>query len=133
MLRSRYGRSLFSWSGFTMKFSMRPGYTPAMRMLAAAHSTIAPPSTQSVRANAFARTLWVLGGAIVLWAAASILIAGVYPGLIENFIVKPDQLNKERPYLERNIAATRAAYRLDNVDETLFNVSDTPSATEARR
>ncbi len=84
-------------------------------------------------ANAFARTLWVLGGAIVLWAAASILIAGVYPGLIENFIVKPDQLNKERPYLERNIAATRAAYRLDNVDETLFNVSDTPSSAEARR
>jgi uncharacterized membrane protein (UPF0182 family) len=84
-------------------------------------------------ANAFARTLWVLGGAIVLWAAASILIAGVYPGLIESFIVKPDQLNKERPYLERNITATRAAYRLDNVDETLFNVSDTPSSAEARR
>ncbi|HEY3218758.1 MAG TPA: UPF0182 family protein [Candidatus Limnocylindria bacterium] len=84
-------------------------------------------------ANAFARTLWVLGGAIVLWFAASILISGVYPGLIENFIVKPDQLNKERPYLERNIAATRAAYRVDNVEESLFNVADTPSAAEARR
>ena len=84
-------------------------------------------------ANAFARTLWVLGGAIVLWFAASILIAGVYPGVIENFIVKPDQLNKERPYLERNIAATRTAYRLDNVEESLFNVADTPSAAEARR
>ena len=84
-------------------------------------------------ANAFARTLWVLGGAIVLWAAASILVAGVYPGLIESFIVKPDQLNKERPYLERNIAATRAAYRLDSVEESLFNVSDTPSPAEARR
>ncbi|HYR94009.1 MAG TPA: UPF0182 family protein, partial [Methylomirabilota bacterium] len=84
-------------------------------------------------ANAIARTLWVLGGAIVVWAAASILIAGVYPGLVENFVVKPDQLNKERPYLERNIAATRAAFRLDNVDETLFNVADTPSSTEARR
>jgi len=84
-------------------------------------------------ANAIARTLWVLGGAIVVWAAASILIAGVYPGLVENFVVKPDQLNKERPYLERNIAATRAAFRLDNVDETLFNVADTPSSVEARR
>src|SRR6266850_1822249 len=83
--------------------------------------------------TALARTLWVLGGAIVVWAAASILIAGVYPGLVENFVVKPDQLNKERPYLERNIAATRAAFRLDNVDETLFNVADTPSSTEARR
>ncbi|HYK99068.1 MAG TPA: UPF0182 family protein, partial [Candidatus Acidoferrales bacterium] len=84
-------------------------------------------------ANAFARTLWVLGGSIVLWFLASILVLGVYPGLVENFVVKPDQLNKERPYLERNIAATRAAYRVDNVEESLFNVGDTPSATEARR
>ena len=84
-------------------------------------------------ANAFARTLGVLGGAIVLWFLASILVLGVYPTLIQNFIVTPDQLNKERPYLERNIAATRAAYRIDNVDESLFNVGDTPSSAEARR
>ncbi|HKW79077.1 MAG TPA: UPF0182 family protein, partial [Candidatus Limnocylindria bacterium] len=84
-------------------------------------------------ANAFARTLWVLGGAILLWFVASILVLGVYPGIVENFIVRPDQLNKERPYLERNIAATRAAYRLDNVEESLFNVGDTPSAVESRR
>jgi hypothetical protein len=84
-------------------------------------------------ANAFVRSLWVLGGSIALWFVASILVAGVYPGLVENFIVKPDQLNKERPYLVRNIAATRAAYRLDNVEESAFNVADTPSAAEARR
>src|SRR5437762_6161529 len=84
-------------------------------------------------ANAFARTIWVLGGAIVLWFLASVLVLGVYPGLVQNFVVVPDQLNKERPYLERNIAATRAAYRLDNVEESLFNVGDTPSSTEARR
>ncbi|HEU5288478.1 MAG TPA: UPF0182 family protein, partial [Candidatus Limnocylindria bacterium] len=84
-------------------------------------------------ANAFARTLWVLGGAIVLWFVASILVLGVYPGLIENFIVRPDQFNKERPYLERNIAATRAAYRLDNVEESLFNVAETPTLSDARR
>src|SRR5437867_168910 len=84
-------------------------------------------------ANAFARTIWVLGGAIVVWFAASILFAGVYPGIVQNFIVKPDELNKERPFLERNINATRAAYRLDNVEESLFNVGDTPSAAEARR
>src|SRR5258706_1977438 len=84
-------------------------------------------------ANAFLRTLWVLGGAIVLWFAASILISGVYPGLVENFVVKPDQLNKERPYLERNIAATPAAYRLHKDEETLFDVGDTPSPAEARR
>jgi uncharacterized membrane protein (UPF0182 family) len=84
-------------------------------------------------ANAIARTVWVLGGAIVLWFAATVLINGVYPALVQNFVVAPDQLNKERPYLERNIAATRAAYALDKVEESLFNVGDTPSQAEATR
>ncbi len=84
-------------------------------------------------ANAFARTVWVLGGAIVVWFAAAILINGVYPAVVQNFVVAPDQLNKERPYLERNIAATRTAYSLDKIDESLFNVADTPSQAEAAR
>ncbi len=84
-------------------------------------------------ANAFARTVWVLGGAIVVWFAAAILINGVYPAVVQNFVVAPDQLNKERPYLERNIAATRTAYSLDKIDESLFNVADTPSQAEATR
>src|SRR5438034_1519494 len=83
-------------------------------------------------ANAFRGTLWILGAAIVLWFAASLVVGGVYPALIQNFIVQPDQLNKERPYIARNIQATRAAYSLDTVDESAFNVADTPTAAEAR-
>src|SRR6266545_604084 len=78
-------------------------------------------------ANAFARTVWVLAGAVVLWFAATILVLGVYPALVQNFIVAPDQLNKERPFLERNIAATRAAYALDKVDESSINPGDAPT------
>src|SRR5438874_3640143 len=83
-------------------------------------------------ANAFARTLWVLGGAIVLWFAATLLVGTLYPTLIQNFIVVPDQQNKERPYITRNIEATRAAYSLDAVDESGFDVGDTPTPAEAR-
>src|SRR5438309_8408268 len=83
-------------------------------------------------ANAFRGTLWILGGAIVLWFAASLVVGNVYPALIQNFIVQPDQLNKERQYILRNIAATRAAYSLDTVDESGFNVADTPTPAEAR-
>src|SRR5438309_4236940 len=83
-------------------------------------------------ANAFRGTLWILGGSIVLWFAASLVIGSVYPALIQNFIVQPDQLNKERPYIARNIAATRAAYSLDTVDQSAFSVADTPTAAEAR-
>src|SRR3989442_7652188 len=83
-------------------------------------------------ANALRGTLWILGGAIVLWFAASLVVGNVYPALIQNFIVQPDQLNKERPYILRNIAATRAAYSLDTVDESAFNVADTPTPAEVR-
>src|SRR5207248_2879508 len=68
-------------------------------------------------ANAFRGTLWILGGAIVLWFAASLVVGGIYPALIQNFIVSPDPLNKERVYIARNIQATRAAYSLDAIDE----------------
>src|SRR5436309_15231657 len=83
-------------------------------------------------ANAFRGTLWILGGAIVLWFVASLVVGGVYPALIQNFIVQPDQQNKERPYIQRNLAATRAAYSLDTVDESAFSVADTPTPAEAR-
>src|SRR5438445_10116173 len=83
-------------------------------------------------ANAFRGTLWILGGSIVLWFAASLVVGGVYPALIQNFIVQPDQLHKERPYIARNIAATRAAYSLNTVDESAFNVADTPTPAEVR-
>ncbi len=84
-------------------------------------------------ANAFARTIWVLGASIVVWIVASIVILGIAPGLVQAFVVSPDPLNKERPYIERNIAATRAAYGLTTVEETLFDVAEAPSREEALR
>ena len=81
-------------------------------------------------ANAFRGTLWILGGAIVLWFAATLVVGNLYPALIQTYIVSPDQQNKERPYIQRNIEATRAAYSLDAVDESAFSVADTPTAGE---
>jgi uncharacterized membrane protein (UPF0182 family) len=83
-------------------------------------------------ANAFVRTLWVLGGALILWIVAAVLIGGIYPAIIETVTVKPDQLNKERPYLARNIEATRLAYGLANIEETAVDIKNEPSAADAR-
>ncbi|HUP22158.1 MAG TPA: UPF0182 family protein, partial [Thermoanaerobaculia bacterium] len=58
-------------------------------------------------ANAFVRTLWLLGGALGLSLVASVLLLGVYPGLVQTFNVQPDQVNRERPYLEQHIQMTR--------------------------
>lgn len=40
--------------------------------------------------------------------------------LIQNFVVSPDEINKESQYLERNIQYTQYAYQLDDVDIKAF-------------
>src|SRR5437899_2186403 len=48
-----------------------------------------------------------------LWFLTSVLAAGVYPFVVQRFVVGPAQLQKETPYIQRNISATRQAYGLD--------------------
>ena len=45
-----------------------------------------------------------------LLIATSILIGGVYPAIVQQFQVRPSELVREQPYIERNITATRSAY-----------------------
>ncbi|MGA0010102.1 MAG: UPF0182 family protein [Candidatus Nanopelagicales bacterium] len=40
----------------------------------------------------------------------SILVGGVYPAIVQQFQVRPSELVREQPYIERNINATRSAY-----------------------
>lgn len=63
------------------------------------------------------RRSWVLPAAgVALLGISSFLIAGVYPGLIQQFQVKPSESSREAPYIQRNIEGTRAAYGLDKVE-----------------
>jgi uncharacterized protein len=45
-----------------------------------------------------------------LLVLSAILIGGVYPAIIQQFVVKPNELAKETPYIQREIATTRQAY-----------------------
>jgi uncharacterized protein len=45
-----------------------------------------------------------------LLVLSAILIGGVYPAIIQRFVVKPNELAKETPYINREIKATRLAY-----------------------
>jgi uncharacterized membrane protein (UPF0182 family) len=42
---------------------------------------------------------------------------GIYSGIVQNFIVTPNERDKEQPFILNNIAATRRAYALDRVEE----------------
>jgi uncharacterized membrane protein (UPF0182 family) len=45
-----------------------------------------------------------------LLVLSAILIGGVYPAVIQQFVVKPNELAKESKYISREIASTRRAY-----------------------
>ncbi|MCG7609023.1 MULTISPECIES: UPF0182 family protein [Mycobacterium] len=51
--------------------------------------------------------------AAALLVLSSILVGGAWPMLMEQFSVRPNAAEVEAPYIERNIGATRHAYRLD--------------------
>jgi len=53
--------------------------------------------------------LWGGIGFVVLMVL-SILIAGIYPAIVQQVSVKPNASTKESPYIKRNIENTRSAY-----------------------
>lgn len=65
---------------------------------------------------------WVLPIiAVGLWAFVSLVIGTIVPVVYQQFFVAPNELAKERPYIERNIEATREAFGLDQVAVESFN------------
>ena len=61
----------------------------------------------------FLRDMRIPAMATALLVLSSILVGGAWPLLMEQFSVRPNAADVERPYIERNIDATRQAYRLD--------------------
>ena len=53
------------------------------------------------------------------WVGAAILVGGIYPAVIQRLIVQPQELERERPYIERTIRLTRQAFALDRIAETV--------------
>ena len=67
-------------------------------------------------ANIVRKSLILPAAGSILMVGASVLIAGVYPGAIQQFQVKPSESSKEAPFIQRNIESTRAAYGIADVD-----------------
>lgn len=95
-----------------------PGYTdlnavlPAKTILA----VIAVICAALFFVNIWRRGMMLPGVGLSLMVVAAILLGGVYPLLIQQFQVKPDELAKERQYIQRNIDATRRAYGVDKAE-----------------
>lgn len=58
--------------------------------------------------------------AVGLWGLVWVLVGGIYPAAIQALKVSPAENLRERPFIQRNITATRAAYSISKVSQHPF-------------
>jgi len=69
-----------------------------------------------------------------LLVLSAILIGGLYPAIIQQFVVKPNELAKETPYIQREIDSTRQAYGITSATVSVHGypaTADTSSSSLA--
>ncbi|HEY3097048.1 MAG TPA: UPF0182 family protein [Acidimicrobiia bacterium] len=113
---------------FNLNFSERgvvtgAGYTDVKAQLPALNLLI---FISIVAAGLFIWNIWRRGWvlpiiAVGLWGFVSIVIGTIYPAGVQKFRVEPNEFQNEQTYIERNIAATRAAFGLNNVNAQPFD------------
>ena len=65
-----------------------------------------------------------------LMVLTSVIVGGVYPLIVQQFQVRPSELVRERPFIERNIEATRSAYNIGDAQVQEFPGSVAPPTSE---
>jgi len=76
------------------------------------------------------KLIWVSGG---IWIAAVLVFSNLLPLVVQKFVVKPNELAKESPYIAYNIDFTRRAYNLNKIKEVDFEVNDKLSAEDLKK
>ena len=79
-------------------------------------------------AGAARRSAMLPGVGFGLLVLSAILIGGLYPAIIQQFVVKPNELVKETPYIQREIATTRQAYGVAGVKIAPYSATSTGTA-----
>ena len=58
--------------------------------------------------------------AVGLWLFSLIVLSGILPSLVQRYVVEPNKLSRESPYLADNIEYTRRAFQLDEIETRDF-------------
>jgi uncharacterized protein len=87
--------------------------------------------------NVWRRTWLLPSVGLALLAVSAILLGLIWPGIVQQFQVKPSEADKEAPYIKRNIDATLAAYDVgaDNVEVekvSVTKVNEPPLTLDAK-
>jgi uncharacterized membrane protein (UPF0182 family) len=81
-------------------------------------------------AGILVRGPWIAVATVGLYVPVWLIGTWAYPNVVQRLQVAPNELELERPFIERNIELTRRAYGLDRVQEAPFPVADAVSRAE---
>lgn len=87
----------------------------------------------AVLSLAFHKAWKVPAAAFAIFLALLILGRGIYPAVVQKFVVVPNEIVLEKPYLERNIKYTRMAYGLSGVKDREFPAEETLTREDLQR
>ena len=113
------------------------GYTdlhatlPALRLL----MVLAAVSGLLMLSSVWLRTLRAATGSLAVMIVAWIAGTTLYPSIVQQFEVAPNELNREASYIRNSIDATLRAYNLDQAQEQSFPATEslTPAVVQANR
>ena len=92
---------------------------PALRLLA----IISVISAVLFIVNIRFRSILLPLAAVGIWLLTSVLAGAAWPAAVQYFSVRPQELPREREFIERNLEATRTAFDLEDVTTTPFQAS----------
>jgi uncharacterized membrane protein (UPF0182 family) len=109
-----------------------PGYTdfnarlPVLRLLI----VVALIAAALFVVNIFRRGWTLAAVSVGSWIVVAIAAGAIYPAFIQRFSVLPNQLNRETEFITHNMAATKEAWMLDEIEVRDFRASDELSAAD---
>ena len=101
---------------------------PALKLLA----VISVISAVLFLVNIGVRRVSLPLAAVGIWILTAFLAGGLWPLFVQQFSVNPQELERERVYIDRNIEATRAAFDLSEVEDRSFAASTELTTDEVR-
>ncbi|MBM3940605.1 MAG: UPF0182 family protein [SAR202 cluster bacterium] len=97
---------------------------PALRLMAVLALVAAGIMLFAIRSGTLQQSMRLLMAGFGLWIAGAIVGGLIAPAIVQRLIVTPSQLERERPYIQRNNDWTRYGFDLDRVDLRAHDASD---------
>ena len=101
---------------------------PALRILVVIAIACAILFLVNIRLRGWALPVIAVG----LLALVSIIAGAAYPAFVQRFRVAPQEFQREQPFIEDNIEATRRAFSLDGITSTSRPVGDAVTSEDAQ-